>query len=417
MLERDIWEILEVNNFFISTPLGFEQTALSEFKEVWPYLLGKDSKPHALPLPEIEVLHGGLEFETDLVLALQLNYFLKTANRVLMRMTSFRVKDLPKFYQKFKSLPWLEYLHNADVEWEVAAQKSRLNNEKRLQESAEKALQEIFGAVKKNHNIETPSEKSAAGKVSIYIRVEDDNCTISLDTTGEHLHKRGWSVLKGEAPLRETISAYLLKETIGDATPSELSQVVLCDPMMGSGTILTEARSLWQGQFQRDFAFKYWKKVPKLLLSPSFIFNYNLPKSQIFKSFMGMDIEEKMLKVASANFAEVERQIHLQEKDQFVALDLKVSHQNSLEVGGVTVPEDVWMVLNPPYGERLSGETAGGLQRMASQLTTLYRPKKIGILFPEKEKLQKAPDQYEIEKVVKVNNGGLRCLYTLLTRP
>jgi len=138
-----------VNKFFVSTPLGFEQTALSEMKEVWPYLLGKDSKPHSFPLPEIEVLQGGLEFETDLVLALQLNYFLKTANRVLMRMTSFRVKDLPKFYQKFKSLPWLEYLHSADVEWEVAAQKSRLNNEKRLQESAEKALQEIFAAVEK----------------------------------------------------------------------------------------------------------------------------------------------------------------------------------------------------------------------------------------------------------------------------
>jgi len=115
------------------------------------------------------------------------------------------------------------------------------------------------------------AEKSTSSQVSIYIRVEDDNCTISLDTTGEHLHKRGWSILKGEAPLRETISAYLLKETIGDASAAELSQVVLCDPMMGSGTILTEARSLWQGQFQRDFAFKHWKKVPKLLLSPSFI--------------------------------------------------------------------------------------------------------------------------------------------------
>jgi putative N6-adenine-specific DNA methylase len=133
-----------MNKFFVSTPLGFENTALTEMKEVWPYLLGKDAKTHALPFPEIEVHQGGLEFETDLFAALQLNFFLKTANRVLLRMTSFRTKDLPKFYQKFKSLPWKEYLPHGHVEWEVAAQKSRLNNEKRLQESAEKALSELF---------------------------------------------------------------------------------------------------------------------------------------------------------------------------------------------------------------------------------------------------------------------------------
>ncbi|MDG0816183.1 RNA methyltransferase [Bdellovibrio svalbardensis] len=404
-----------MNKFFVSTPLGYELSTLAEMKECWPYLLGKDSKTHSLPFPEVEVLQGGLEFETDLFAALQLNFFLKTANRVLLRMTSFRTKDLPKFYQKFKALPWREYLPHSHVEWEVAAQKSRLNNEKRLQESAEKALHELFGT-KAGSTSQTPC-------AAIYIRMEDDLCTISLDSTGEHLHKRGWSVLKGEAPLRETIAAYLIKEMIGEATPAELQQVTLFDPMMGAGTFLTEARSLWQGQFQRPYSFQNWKKTPKLFQSPSFVFNYDLPKSAVFKAFIGMDIEEKMLTVVRENYQEVEKQIKAQEKDKFQAVPLQVYLQDSLQVyhqdslkGSKLSGEPLWMIVNPPYGERLSGAGLGGLKGLAEGFCGLYQPQKIGILFPEREKLSAAPKGYLIEKELKINNGGLRCLFTLLTR-
>ncbi len=394
-----------MNKFFVSTPLGYELSTLAEMKECWPYLLGKDSKTHSLPFPEVEVLQGGLEFETDLFAALQVNFFLKTANRVLLRMTSFRTKDLPKFYQKFKALPWREYLPHGNVEWEVAAQKSRLNNEKRLQESAEKALQELFGA-----------NTGATPCAAIYVRMEDDLCTISLDSTGEHLHKRGWSVLKGEAPLRETIAAYLLKETIGEATPAELQQITLFDPMMGAGTFLTEARSLWQGQFQRPYSFQAWKKTPKLFQSPSFVFNYDLPKSTVFKAFVGMDLEEKMLTVVRANFQEVEKQIKAQEKDKFQAVPLTASHQDSLKGEKLQTSGPLWMIINPPYGERLSGAGLGGLKGLAEGYCGLYQPQKIGILYPEREKLSAAPKGYLIEKELKINNGGLRCLFTLLTR-
>lgn len=178
-----------MNKFFVSTPLGYELTTLADMKECWPYLLGKDAKAHSLSFPEVEVLQGGLEFETELFTAVQLNFFLKTANRVLLRMISFRTKDLPKFYQKFKSLPWREYLSHGKVEWEVAAQKSRLNNEKRLQESAEKALSELFPG--------TPTNAEFCG--SIYVRMEDDLCTISLDATGGAFAQTWLVYLKGRS--------------------------------------------------------------------------------------------------------------------------------------------------------------------------------------------------------------------------
>jgi putative N6-adenine-specific DNA methylase len=391
-----------VNRFFISTPLGFENTALQEMKEIWPYLLGKDAKTHSLSFPEVTVLMGGLEFETELFQALQLNFFLKTANRLLLRMTSFRTKDLPKFYQKFKALPWKEYLQHGNVDWEVAAQKSRLNNEKRLQESAEKALQEIFAG-----------QSGDAACASIYIRMEDDLCTISLDATGEHLHKRGWTVLKGEAPMRETIAAELLREMIGEATPAEVAAVTLCDPMMGSGTFLTEARGLWSGQFQRDYAFKNWKKCPKLFLSPSFALNYEIPARAPFKSVLGMDINPEMPEIGLKNFNEVETQLKAYQRDEFKSQEHKFWVQDALQ--GVDLPGPLWMVVNPPYGERLPVAGKGGLKALAAELCRLYKPQKLGILYPDKDKVQPVPNGYQIEKELKINNGGIRCLFTILT--
>ncbi|WP_374033349.1 class I SAM-dependent RNA methyltransferase [Bdellovibrio bacteriovorus] len=392
-----------MNRFFVATPLDFEKLALAEMKEVWPFLLGKDAKPHALPFPEVTMFEGGFEFETELFIGLQLNFFLKTANRILLRMTSFKAKDLPKFYQKFKSLPWIDFLPHAHVEWEVAAQKSRLNNEKRLQESAEAALTEIFKGVK--------GKETCA---SIYIRMDDDTCTISLDSTGEHLHKRGWATLKGEAPLRETLAAILLKEIIGNSNPAETAQITLLDPMMGSGTFLCEARALWAGQFERDFAFKKWKRAPKLFQSPSFALNYKLPSTHPFKAYVGFDIDEDMIPAAEGNFTEVERQLQVVQKTAFVKAPHKFIPGNSLEVSEDLGP--AWLVVNPPYGERLPVAGSGGLKALVKLLCERHKPLKFGVLYPEKERLSAVPAGYKLLKEVKINNGGLRCLFTVLTR-
>lgn len=393
-----------MNKFFVATPLDFEKRTLAEMQAVWPFLLGKDARPHALPFPQVTVLEGGLEFETDFFAGLQLNFFLKTANRVLLRMTSFRAKDLPKFYQKFKSLPWIDFLPHAHVQWEVAAQKSRLNNEKRLQESAEKALQELF--------------KGAVGTepcASIYIRMDDDLCTISLDSTGEHLHKRGWSVLKGEAPLRETIAAFLLEEMIQGTSAPKLKQITLVDPMMGSGTFLGEARALWAGQFARVYAFQKWKRVPKLFLSSSFALNYSFSGEHPFKAYVGYDIDEDMLPAAEKNFMEVERQLQVTQRSKFAAASFKFICGDSLKLPN-EVEGDLWMVVNPPYGERLPVAGAGGLKGLARELCQRHKPQKLGILYPEKERLTVIPEGYKLFKELKVNNGGLRCLFTILTR-
>lgn len=390
--------------FFVSTPLGFEEEALQEIKEVWPYLLGKDARTHNEPLPEVDVLEGGLEFEAELFSALQLNFFLKTANRVLLRLTSFKTRDLPKFYQKFKSLPWREYLPHAHVEWEVAAQKSRINNEKRLQESAEKALKEIFAST-------SPGAEPCA---SIYIRMDDDTCTVSLDSTGEHLHKRGWSILKGEAPVRETIACFILRQMIAEAAPAELAQVTLLDPMAGAGTFLTEGRSLRSGQFQRPYAFQKWKKAPKLFLSPSFALNYEMPTQSPFAKYVGFDLNDEMIPVQQENFQEVERQLAAYQRHGFQKASIENKSQDALQ-GTYEASGPLWLVVNPPYGERLPTALSAGVTGLAKVLCERYKPLKIGLLYPEKDSVRPVPAGYEKSLEVRVNNGGLRCLLTILT--
>lgn len=393
-----------MNAFFVSTALGFEQTALQEMQEIWPYLLGKDSKTHTLPFPDVVVVPGGLEFETDIFAGLQLNFFLKTAHRVLMRMASFKTRDLPKFYQKFKALPWRDYLRHGNVDFVVAAQKSRVNNEKRLQDSSEKALKEIFSSV--------PAGAEACA--SIYIRMEEDYCTISLDSTGEHLHKRGWSALKGEAPLRETIAAFMLKELIADTTPAELTHITLLDPMCGSGTLLSEARTLWTGQFSRSFALKKWKQTPKLFQSESFALNYKMPTAPLFGRLRGFDINPEMIPVVQKNFAEAEEQISQNTRGDLIKADFAVKAQDALK-NPESFSGPLWMILNPPYGERLPTALTEGFKGLAQELCSLYKPQRIGFLYPEREPLAVIPAGYKKTKEIKINNGGLRCLFTVLT--
>lgn len=393
-----------MNTFFVSTPLGFEEATLLEMKEVWPYLLAKDSKKHDLPFPEVKVLQGGIEFEADLFTGVQLNFFLKTANRILMRLASFKARDLPKFYGKFRTMPWLEYLAHANVEWEVSAQTSRINNEKRLQETASDALNEIF------KDVQGPTPCG-----SIYIRMIDDQCTISLDTSGEHLHKRGWSILKGEAPLRETIAAFLIKSMIENETAADLENITLFDPMVGSGTFLTEGRTLGAGQFNRKFAFQDWKRAPKLFLSSAFAFNYDLPVRKYFAAFKGNDIDSKMKEVSEKNFAEAERQLATYQRKSFAKADLAVATVDSLK-NLEKASSPTWMIVNPPYGERLE-KAAGGMKinDLAERMCKFGGPQKLGILFPEKLPLTVAPMGYKVAKEIKINNGGIRCLFTVLT--
>lgn len=386
--------------FFIATPLGAEQIAYQELQQIWPQLLAKDLKPHVQDCPEGKFQEGGFEVETDYFVGIQLNFFLKTANRVLLRLAEFRVRDLPKLYNKILSLPWIEYISGPPVSYKVAASQSRLNNEKRILDSVQSAL-ETYCREKK---------LTQASELEIFVRIYDDQCTLSLNTSGEHLHKRGWMIERGEAPLRETIAARMLKEIEDLFDEGD----ILLDPMMGSGTLLLEGRSLGCGNFSRTYGFQFIKKTPKIFNQPLFPLNYKKINFTRFAEFRGFDIEAKMLFSAQNNFTMLEKSLQKAHPQGPKELPLKVAHVDSVRMSGDQMPpKGVIMVCNPPYGERL-GEAAASLQDLLEAFAR-YEPRVLGVLYPESKSHFRAPKGYKLHKKVRINNGGIPCLFSVLT--
>lgn len=392
----------DLEQFYISCALGFEEEVATEVRECWPWLLELNAQSTHHALPEMKIERGGILLTAPFHLGLQLNFFLKTPHRILWRVAEFRVRDFPKLFEKMRSLPWSQYLASPQVEWVVSAAKSRLNHEKRIEE----ACQEAFAKSFKGTEILPPQQ--------IYVRLFDDVCTVSLDSSGEHLHKRGWGTQKGEAPLRESIAAFMLRQMFTFVSPGELAQIILVDPFCGSGTLLLEAASLWQPQFQREFSFLNWKITPKLFKSPVWRKNYkNLPEGTPFKSYEGSDIDEKVLQAARANQKDLEAQTDLK------ALPMQWRREDLFSTDG-SVTSNIWCVTNPPYGERLRVATseAFSYQNLLQKICEKFNPRKLGILLPDKSETQKlkAPNGYEKIQDLRFSNGGLEVVFLLYSR-
>lgn len=397
-----------MKKFFIVCPLGFEKSVEAEMRAAWPALLAKNGQPHGLEFPALTVLKGGIEFETDEFVALQFNFFLKTASRILLRLAEFKARDFPKLHERIRRVPWQEYFRSSHVELKTAAARSRLNNEKRLEETLRKTLAEILPV------------GGAGGdpEGAIYLRMDDDLCTLSLDTTGEHLHKRGWGALKGEAPLRETIAHFILRSLTRGVSPAHLAEVELFDPMMGSGTFLTEARAWNFPQFSRPFAFQKWKSTPKLFLSPQFPLNYKLTADRgPFRSYRGNDVDAEMVAVSEGNFRELEKQMNAVQKSAFASADFQPMQGDVFELKPSEFSNPLWIVTNPPYGERLHASTRDGLADYAEALAALA-PERMAFLYPEKSRLrkEKIPSGYSLTVELPILNGGLKTLLTILDR-
>lgn len=392
--------------FYLSCALGFEESLAAEIREVWPWLIELNGVANHQPLPEMTLEKGGVLLRTSLEAGLQLNFFLKTPHRILLRLAEFKARDFPKLFEKIQKIPWLNYLATTKIEWEVSAGKSRLNHDKRIAETCSEAF-----------------AKSGARSLSggdytqaIYVRIYDDLCTVSLDSSGENLHKRGWGTRKGEAPLRETLAAFLLREMIGSASPGELQNITLVDPLCGSGTLLLEAASLWTPTFARDFTFLHWKNTPKILKSPLLKKNYKLlMKATPFAAYRGYDIDEKVLSAAELNLADLRSQTDLPE------CDIRFEKENLFTDGAAAKGRgSVWCISNPPYGERLhvQGQEVFSYQNLVNRMANKFTAEKVAVLLPDKAQVRslKAPPGFKKAHQVSFSNGGLEVLFLLFTR-
>lgn len=217
--------------YFATIEPGLEPALLAEIREIG----GKRATE----------LKGGVEFDATNTVFYRTAMRLRCANRLWLRLDEFRARDAPELYRKTARLEWSRLLPcNARVEVRASARESRLIHTGKIAESVEKAIANAIGE---------PAKKGPG--FTVLARLVDDRCQLSLDASGELLYRRGWKEEVGEAPLRESVAACLLR--LAGWTPGE----GLYDPMCGSGTFVIEAAQqtagIAAGGF-RDHAFHRW---------------------------------------------------------------------------------------------------------------------------------------------------------------
>ncbi len=213
---------------FLTAVPGLEPPLLDEARA-----LGFEA-PRAVP--------GGILCDGDLVEAAQANLYLRCAIRVLLRIAEFRAVHLAQLDKRAKKVSWTEWLRpDVPVRVEAVCRRSKIYVNKA-------AVQRVTGGLEA-----AGIPVTRDGEITVKVRIDDDLCTISVDTTGEALHRRGHKEFVGKAPLRETMAAGFLAQMGFDG-----SQAVV-DPMCGSGTFVLEAAEIALGLVpgrSRGFAFE-----------------------------------------------------------------------------------------------------------------------------------------------------------------
>jgi putative N6-adenine-specific DNA methylase len=225
-------------SFFVAVTPGLEDLCLDEVKSLLPESVLSPEK-------------GGIELEGRLHDCYMLNLNLRTANRILMRIAGFKASNFSSLEKKLSSIQWELYLPNgAEVEISTATKHSRLYHKEAIDEKIKASIIDRASLVEFHEGPELPSFPQ-----QIFVRVVDDRFTISLDSSGELLYKRGLKEHNARAPIRENIAAAALRMAgyKGDEP--------LLDPMSGSGTFAIEASMIATrtppGLF-RNFAFFTW---------------------------------------------------------------------------------------------------------------------------------------------------------------
>ncbi len=288
-----------------------------------------------LGLEIVEVEDGRVTFSGDRQALCRANIFLRTAQRVLIKIGSFHAETFEELFQGTRSLPWEAYLPRDGKFWvaKAASVKSKLFSPSDIQSVMKKAMVERMRSV---YHMDWFSESGADYPVRVFIK--KDEVTVGLDTSGESLHKRGYRKLTAKAPIAENLAAALLL-----LTPWKKDRI-LVDPFCGSGTIPIEAAMMAAGVAPgktRSFTAQDWEHVvPERLWRQTREEALAGENTDIETQIQGYDIDDGMVSIARANakLAGVEHLVHFQRRD---VADL--SHAKKYG----------FILTNPPYGERL----------------------------------------------------------------
>jgi putative N6-adenine-specific DNA methylase len=364
-----------VKNFLAITAPGIEEILNAELKE--------------LGIKTGKKIPGGVEFRGSTADLRRANLWSRVANRVVERVDEFHASTFYELERRAKKIEWGKFLTSgSSVRFRVTCRKSKLYHSDAVAERLQKAANRAIGA---KITEDAGDDESESDSQLFIVRLSDDICTISADSSGQLLHRRGYRQAIAKAPLRETIAAAMLLGSKWDTnTP-------LVDPMCGSGTIAIEgamlARKMAPG-LDRRFAFEQWPDHDEAAWKKSVDEARNLALPNAPGPILGSDRDAGAITAAQSN---AER--------AGVTADVDFSQR---AISAVEFPDTPgWVVTNPPYGLRV-GESST-LRNLYSQMGKILRGPAKGYLLAllSADRELDAQLRLELNEVFRTSNGGI----------
>ena len=286
-------------------------------------------------------------YEGDLEVVYKSNYYLRTALRVLREITFFQFRDIDQFYLRCKEVNWLKYMA-VNQSFSISSTVTDswdFRNSMFASLKVKDALADYF----REKTGKRPDVDTKEPDIYIDVHIRRNYCTLSLDSSGESLHKRGYRAGQGKAPLSEVLAAGMILLTGWDGKTDFI------DPMCGSGTLPIEAAMIAQnippGRFRKEYAFQKWAGFKPALFEKIKSENQTKPFA---KKIYASDISRESLLIAQTNArrARVYSDINFQHTDM---KNLEIDTNNAV------------LIINPPYGERLLPKNMNALYLMIGE--------------------------------------------------
>ena len=284
---------------------------------------------------EVQLERRAVSFRGDKALLYRANFCLRTALRVLVPIATFKAKDTDALYEQLKKLSWGDYM-TADSTFAIDATvySESFRNSRFVTYLVKDAIADYWierAHKRPNVDVENPD-------LRLNVHIAKEQVTVSLDSSGDSLHKRGYRVATTEAPISEVLAAGML------LLAGWKGQSDFYDPMCGSGTLLIEAaliaRNIAPGVFRKEFGFERWPDFDADLWND--IYNDDSAEREFDHKIYGSDASFYAIQQATKNVkaAGVQKDVALKQ--------VRIEELKDLHTDGALV------MLNPPYGERLA---------------------------------------------------------------
>ena len=275
------------------------------------------------------------------------NFQLHTAIRILKPIARFRAKSADDVYEEVKKIDWTQYV---GLEKTFAVDSVVFSEEFRHSKFVSYKVKDAIVDQFREKTGKRPNISVANPDIRLNMHIAEDQCTLSLDSSGESLHRRGYRQESVEAPLNEVLAAGMILMT------GWHGETDFIDPMCGSGTLLIEAaliaRNMAPGLFRKEFAFEKWADFDKDLFDN--IYNDDSKEREFDHKIYGYDVDIKAVNTARLNV-----------KAAGLTSDITVTEADFKDF---TQPaEKSIIVTNPPYGERISTPDLLGTYRMIGE--------------------------------------------------